>query len=523
MNYRFGPYALDTQRFELHAHGVMVQAEPQVLALLIMLIANRHRLVDKDELIASVWQGRFISDAAISSRIKSARQLVGDTGKSQHVIRTIHGRGFRFVAELDSAPAAAVPITEVPVAAAAEMKRPAIAVLPFAGLGDLAALQITTHALPQEIIRELARLRWLLVIASASAFQYSSAEPDVRRIGTALNVGYVLHGSMRLQGDRISVDVELVDTADAGLLWTDHFEIKADDIQSLQAVIAAQVVAALEVHVPQHEAERARLMPAQSLEAWSAYHLGLQHMYRFNAADNAAAGDLFRHAIAREPAFARAHAGLSFVRFQDAFLDYGPPTAAPTAAPTAGAAARSAAERAVQLDPLDPFANAVMGRAHWLSGELATGLGWLDRATALSPNYAQGVYGRAWVHSLMGHGADAQLHADHAMALSPLDPLRYAMMATRAMSHLVRADHAAAAQWAERGAREPGAHALIALIAAACHGLNGDDARAQAWLAEAQRRQPAVTCARFLRAFPFADPAIRQEITGALRRTGLPA
>lgn len=514
MNYRFGPYTLDTERFELRAHGVPVPAEPQVLSLLIMLIANRHRLVDRDEMIASVWQGRFISDAAISSRIKSARQLVGDNGRDQQVIRTIHGRGFRFVAELDAAPppAQASPAATAP---AADKARPAIAVLPFAAMGDNAALQIASHALPQEIIRELARLRWLLVIASASAFQYRSAEPDIQRIGAALQVGYVLQGSMNLHGGRISVDVELVDTEAVSLLWSDHFEIKAADIQSLQAVIAARVIAALEVHVPLHEAERARLLPVQSLQAWSAYHLGLQHMYRFNAADNEAAGEYFQRAIATEPAFARAHAGLSFVRFQDAFLDYGEPTAA--------AAARSAAERAVQLDPLDPFANAVMGRAHWLSGELSAGLGWLDRATALSPNYAQGVYGRAWIHSLLGHGDDAQRHADHALALSPLDPLRYAMLATRAMSHLVRADHAAAAHWAERAAREPGAHALIALIAVACHSLNGDDARTQSWLAEAQRRQPSVTCTRFLRAFPFADQAIRQEITGALNRSGLPA
>jgi TolB-like protein len=514
MIYRFGPYALDTLRFELRAHGVAVPAEPQVLSLLILLIANRQRLVDKDEVIASVWQGRIVSDSAISSRIKSARQLVGDNGKQQQIIRTVHGRGFRFVAELDPAPSAAANAAAPAAALAADTTRPAIAVLPFAAIGDLAAMAIATHALPQEIIRELARLRWLLVIASASAFQYGGAAPDVRSIGTALNVGYVLHGSIGLCDGRISVDVELVDTADASLLWSDHFEITADDIQSLQAAIAARVVGALEVHVPLHEAERARLAPAQSLEAWSAYHLGLQRMYRFNAADNAAAGDLFRHAIAREPTFARAHAGLSFVRFQDAFLDYGEPASA--------GAAHSAAARAVALDPLDPFANAAMGRAHWLSGELSAGLGWLDRATALSPNYAQGVYGRAWVHSLLGHGADAQRHADHAMMLSPLDPLRYAMLATRAMSHLVRADHEAAAHWAERGAREPGAHALIAVIAAVCHGLNGDDTRARAWLADAQRRQPALSCSRFLRAFPFADTAIRADITGTLRCAGLP-
>jgi TolB-like protein len=513
MRYRFGPYELDPAGFELRAHGVPAVAEPQVLALLFYLVANRHRMVSKDDLIESVWQGRIVSDAAIASRIKSVRQLVGDNGTAQQVIRTVHGRGFRFVADLqEMAPAASGAI--VAAEGAAGTARPSIAVLPFASTGDIDTLAIVGQALPQEIINELARLRWLLVIARSSSFRFAAANPDVRQIGQALGVGYVLHGTLGLASGRLMADVELVDTGDASLVWSEHFEVPVDSVQFLHSAIVTSVVAALEFHVPLHEAERARQSTADTLAAWSAYHLGLQRMFRFTAADNAAAGGLFAHAIAREPGFARAHAGLSFVRFQDAFLDYGDAAAAVVAA-------REAADRAVQLDPLDPFANASMGRAHWLSGDLDTGLGWLDRATQLSPNYAQGVYARAWTHSLLGKGADGQRDVDQAMLLSPLDPLRYAMLATRALSHLVRAEYEQAAHWGERGAREPGAHALIAVIAAACHALNGDDARAQAWCRDAQRRQPSVTCQRFFRSFPFADPGLRQEIAGALQRSGL--
>jgi TolB-like protein len=514
MRYRFGPYELDPAGFELRAHGVPAVAEPQVVALLLHLVANRHRMVSKDDLIESVWQGRIVSDAAIASRIKSARQLVGDNGAAQQVIRTVHGRGFRFVADLqEMAPAAGAAVVP-PAVPAAGTARPSIAVLPFASAGDIDTLAIIGQALPQEIINELARLRWLLVIARSSSFRFASPNPDVRQIGQALGVGYVLHGTLGLASGRLAADVELIDAGDAGLVWTEHIEVPIDRAQFLHSEIVTRVVAALEFHVPQHEAERARQSTADTLAAWSAYHLGLQRMFRFTAADNVAAGGLFAHAIAREPGFARAHAGLSFVRFQDAFLDYGD-------APMAATAAREAADRAVRLDPLDPFANASMGRAHWLSGDLDTGLGWLDRATALSPNYAQGVYARAWTHSLLGHGAEGQRAVDQAMTLSPLDPLRYAMLATRALTHLVRAEYDQAAYWGERGAREPGAHALIAVIAAACHALNGDDARAQTWRSDAQRRQPSVSCQRFFQSFPFADPALRQEIAGALQRSGL--
>jgi len=277
----------------------------------------------------------------------------------------------------------------------------------------------------------------------------------------------------------------------------------------------ARVISALELQIPLHEAQAARLVAPDGLDAWSAYHLGLQHMFRFHRTDNAVAGELFGRAIAADPRFARAHAGLSFVHFQNAFLGYTPDAAAQADG------ARRAAERSVELDPLDPFANLTMGRSYWLAGDLDTSLGWLERATALSPSYAQGIYARAWTHALSGRGGDGKVDADTAMALSPLDPLHYAMTATRALSHIVCAEDAAAADWAERAARAPGAHVLIAVIAVAAHVLNGNRTRAAAWAANVRQRTSALTAASFFRSFPFADPRTRQRIAKALATVGI--
>ncbi len=92
--------------------------------------------------------------------------------------------------------------------------------------------------------------------------------------------------------------------------------------------IVAEVIGALELHVPLNEAQAARLLAANELDAWGEFHLGLQHLYRFNSGDNLIAEARFRNAIAREPGLARAHAGLSFVAFQTAFMGYGPQTGA---------------------------------------------------------------------------------------------------------------------------------------------------------------------------------------------------
>src|SRR3954453_15894415 len=102
MRYRVGEHVLDLRKFELRKNDCPVSAEPQVLSLLFLLVENRDRLVTKDELVATVWGGRAISDSAISSRIKSARQLLGDDGEAQRLIRTIHGKGFRFVGEVSA-------------------------------------------------------------------------------------------------------------------------------------------------------------------------------------------------------------------------------------------------------------------------------------------------------------------------------------------------------------------------------------------------------------------------------------
>jgi DNA-binding winged helix-turn-helix (wHTH) protein len=94
---------LDTALFELRRGGQAVPLEPQAFDVLAYLVAHRDRVVPKEELMDAVWGGRFVSDAAVTSRIKQARRAVGDDGQAQRVIRTVHGRGYRFVAALDDA------------------------------------------------------------------------------------------------------------------------------------------------------------------------------------------------------------------------------------------------------------------------------------------------------------------------------------------------------------------------------------------------------------------------------------
>ena len=140
MIYQFDQFELDIARFELREEGAVQPLEPQVFGLLAYLIEHRERLVPKNELFEKLWDGRVVTDSALTSRIKSARQVLGDSGKTQQFIKTIHGKGFRFVADVRSAHGTSMVLpgdgTEIP---------------------DVAV----------ELIRDLARLRWLLVFALA--------------------------------------------------------------------------------------------------------------------------------------------------------------------------------------------------------------------------------------------------------------------------------------------------------------------------------------------------------------------
>ncbi len=518
MIYAFAGFEVDTSRAELRAGETAVPIEPQVFALLSFLLENRDRMVTKEEIVQQVWNGRFITDATIASRIKSARQALGDDGREQRLIRTVHGRGFRFLA--DVAVTAPTRITTVAERDGAETPatriqstRPSIAVLPFRLLGDAGTHFVIADALPQDLITELSRLHWLFVIARASSFCFRGADADPAQVRTALGVRYCLSGGIEIQPRGMTVSVELCDTDDRSIVWSERFQATVDATHDIRAQIARAVLAALEYQIPRNEARRAQWQAPGQLDAWAAYHLGLQRMYRFNKADNAAATAYFERAVSLEPEFARAYAGLSFTHFQNAFLQYSDPQ-------EAARLAQHYAEQCWQRDPEDPFGNFTMGRAYWLRGDLDGSLPWLERANKLNPNYAHARYSRAWTLALLGSADECRSDVDAALALSPLDTFLYGMLGVRALSHLVREEFREAASWAVQAARSPGAHVLIEMIASAtCH-LSGDDTRAAAWARSARARQPGFKQADFFAAFPFREQRTRACIGGALERCG---
>lgn len=527
MIFRFDDIELDTERYELRRSGTVCPVEPQVFALLEFLVANPDRLITKDELNERIWNGRVVSEAVVNSRIRSARQAIGDDGKSQRLIKTVHRRGFRFLGApeaLQSADASlAVCSTITALSPEARPANPAIdsggapsiAVLPFLWLSSDRAQDMLADAVAHEVIIELSRLHWLTVIARGSSFQFRDPSVDLAAVGERLGARYLVTGTVTVDGKRSAVSVELVRSADRHLLWADRFEGPMEDLLGLRSTVARDIVSTIDYRIPLAEATRAAVLPTESLDAWGAYHRGLWHMYRFSAEDNGLAGKLFEHAIAIDPHFARAHAALSFTHFQNAFVGYANDVAAERRL------ARQFAEKGLALDPLDPFSNLCMGRADWLDGDMDRAFPWYDRCIELNPNYAFAHYNRALADVICRGGEQCDAGIDKAMSLSPIDPLRYAHLATRAFACLVQGDYAAACRWAEKGAQAPNAHVHIFVIAALVNDLAGNGTTAERWATEVRRRMANYRQELFFKAFPFRDSRTRDAIRSALERLGI--
>jgi tetratricopeptide (TPR) repeat protein len=327
-------------------------------------------------------------------------------------------------------------------------------------------------------------------------------------------VRYCLTGSLELFGRQLAVNVELADTGSGGIIWGERVSGTIDDVHRMRAEIVDGIAAKLEDQIQRNEAAIAEGRSPENLDAWQAFHLGLRHIHHYDKAGTAAAQALFERAVELEPGFARAHAGLSFAHFQNAFMRYVPDREAEIAA------ARRTAERGLHLDALDPFCNFNMGRSFWIEKDLETARPWLERAVTVSPSYAQGIYSRSMIDALAGRSDDSAGGIDLAMRLSPLDPLLHAMRGTRALALLTAGDDAGAATWGKAAARTARAHVIIDLIASAANALAGDEAMARHWADSARRRSPAVTRAQFFDALPVEHGPSRERIDAALKRLG---
>jgi TolB-like protein len=523
VQFLFADHTLDTDRRELCRASQAIAVEPQVFDLLIYLLTERERVVSRDDLIASVWGGRIVSESTLTSRINAARRAIGDSGKEQKLIRTFARKGFRFVGDVqtlsqsdDSAALTGDGQTSrhADVARDASADRPAIAVLPFVNLSEEPEQEYFSDGISEDIITALYRLRWFHVIARNSSFIYKRKSAHLKQIGDELGVRYVLEGSVRKSGDRVRLTAQLNDVASGSQIWAERYDRGLADVFAVQDEITEAIVASIEPQLYAAENFRARRKTPDSMDAWDLVMRALSHFWRVTRQDYFVADALLEKAISIDPNYGRALGVLATSYMFQAHMGW-------IALNAAMIVAERSAHAAICADSEDAWAHHALGHVYLFARRFDDSLAEFELALRLNPNFslAQGFYGLSLAYS--GRWKEAASAAGRALRLSPRDPFSAIYTGVSAYSHFLGGDYDRAMQLAREAvrARNDFVGAYRVLVAAA--GMAGHSEVAGAALKELCRTQPNVSLAWITTEMPFKKAEDRAHYLEGFRRAGL--
>jgi TolB-like protein/Tfp pilus assembly protein PilF len=524
LRFLFADHALDTDRRELRRGSERVAVEPQVFDLLIYLLQNRDRVFSKDDLIASVWGGRTVSESTLTSRINAARKAVGDSGEEQNVIRTIARKGIRFVGEVraqstgaESARAAKplpAEIDEPSRPALPLPDRPAIAVLPFVNMSGDPEQEYFSDGISEDIITALSKLRWFFVIARNSSFVYKGKAVHMKQIAAELGVGYVVDGSVRKGGDRVRITVQLNDVATGSHLWAERYDRSLADVFAVQDEITEAIVAAIEPQIYAAENFRAQRKTPDNMDAWDLVMRALSHCWRVTRQDNVVAQALLEKAISIDPNYGQALGVLAASHTFSAHMGWADMA---TIVPIA----EHAALAAIRADSEDPWAHYALGCVYLFTRHFDDSLAEFELALRLNPNFsaAQGYYGLTLAYC--GRWEEGEVAAGRALRLSPRDPFSAVYTGIAAYAQYVGRNYAAAMQLAREGIRQRcdfvGGHRVLTAAAA----MAGEYDIAKLALQELRRAQPNISLAWIASQMPIKRDEDRAHYLDGFRRAGL--
>jgi TolB-like protein len=509
----FAGHVLDVERRELTRDGIPVALEPQVFDLLVYLVSNRDRVVSKDELLASVWRGRIVSESTMAARLNAVRKAIGDTGDDQKLVRTYARKGVRFVGIVRDM-AGAKPATSA--APATPRGKPCLAVLPFVNLSGDPGEEYFADGITEDIITELCRNRGFDVIARNSSFAFRAAG-DVRHIGRELRADYIVQGSVRRANRNLRVTAQLSETEHGRQIWAERYERGVADIFEVQAEIAATVAARLDPEVGMAEQRRVTRKSSEVLEAWDYFRLGTKAFYTASAEANREAQRLFRRAVELDPELGQAYAFLSYaIVLSMVYFDAEPTEARLTEAV-------QLARKAVELDDRDALCRFMYGRALITARRYDEALDELETAREMNPNLAVVHCGLGDTLTYEGRIREAIPFFETAIELSPHDPLRWAFLSYRALAHILAREFAEAAKWAYKATRVPNCHYWAFAHRVVALAYEGEKSDLQAAVADLLQRKPDFSRAMAERRLFYIKDAKQLALyIDGLRKAGLP-
>jgi TolB-like protein/Tfp pilus assembly protein PilF len=524
LRYLFEDYTFDTERRELHRGTDVVSITPQVFDLLVYLIRNRERVVSRDDLIGAVWNGRIVSDAALTTRLNAARSAIDDTGEKQRLIKTLPRKGFRFVGTVREAERPAVE----PVGSAAHSSdatpsplpppRLSIVVLPFANLGGGLEQDYFAEGITESLTTDLSRIDGTFVIACNTALTFKGKAIDVRQLGRELNVNYVLEGSVQRGASRLRVNVQLINAETRAHLWADRFDKPVTDLLEMQDEIVARLANALDAQLIEAEARRAEQSPHP--DAIDLCFQGRHSLNKGNSPENLAqAHCFFERALALGPENVEALVGKANIDLTTAAAFMVDDRDARFAV------AEVTLNEVLSIAPRHARAHALFGMLQLFTRRAVQAIGEFEQALALDRNLATAHAMIGFAKVFIGRGAESEAHIQQAFRLSPRDSNAYRWMHWLGVAKLILGADAEAVNWLRRCLEANRNYPIVHFQLAAALALVGslDEARAAARAGLA--RDPAFTIRRTRGLILSTDPTFRagsRRIRDGMLMAGVP-
>ncbi len=289
-----------------------------------------------------------------------------------------------------------------------------IAVVPFANLSADPENEYFSDGMTEEIINAIAKVDGLQVASRTSSFALKSKDLGITEIGRSLKVGSVVEGSVRKAGNRLRIAAQLVTVSDGYHLWSETYDRELEDVFAIQDEISNAIVDALKVRLKGAKTDTPLVVPAtENLEAYTLYLKGRFFFNRFTEADLQRSLDLYRQALAEDPGYARAYAGIA-----DSWSDIADDWVLPD---DAYPRAKEAAQKALALDPTLAEAYTSMGKVlGWYEWAFEAAAQQLERAIALNPNYSEAHFVLGSVLPCLGRLDEALVEIRRALQLDPL-------------------------------------------------------------------------------------------------------
>ena len=527
-----------------------VRLEPKAMQVLVYLASKPGEVISRDELERNVWRNEVIGYGAVTNTVIKLRKALQDDTRKPRFITTIPKMGYQLVAtvthsetddgtprasDVDAPPAAfwrPTPVLRTAailvVAAVAlataftffgpigahDDNLPSIVVLPFENLGNDPDQANLADGITDDIITDLSRLSNVRVIAGTTSLTFRDTKLSPEAIGTALNVGYVLKGSIRRVGSEIRVNAQLINARNGFNAWAQRYDADIRQVFAVQDQVTQRIVSALAVKMTSEERGRLARRATSNLKAYDHFQEG-QRLYYVNTKEAfEQAGTKYRKAIEIDPQYGRAYGALAVVLASRVIRGW-------SDAPRQELdQALDLGRKAVELDATIPQTYFALGFVHLVRRQYDEALQAATQSVRIAPSYPDGYSLLGYIHLYNGHPKEAIAQNARGMRLDPYITHQYLLVLGGARYML--GEYAEAIKALETAEQQNDNQILVKVFLAASYMKAGRRGDAE-WIVERIRIiSPTTTVSELEQSLPIAESGKKQTLLASLREAGLP-